>query len=424
MRLRRLAPLLLTLSLAASGCADANDASEMAGPGTPTIGDETYTPPSGEEAENPGGIQAGTLTAGAWDDNLNFDFFLGYLERLERQQLAGLPRVPRADRLVIDIKEGAGRAAAGAEVTVIHRGQELFRGPTGADGRVYYFPAWDQVAQGDELEIVASSGSARASTTARAGASSAVVTLADARVEEVLGLDVALVLDTTGSMGDELDYLKAEVEGISAAIHARYPTVDQRWALVVYRDHGDEYLVRSYDFSDLQTFRTMLRGQSYGGGGDLPEAPEVALDEAMRLSWRGGATARLLFHVADAPHHVGREGALLEGVRLARSKGVRIYPVAASGVDELAEATMRSEAQLTGGRYLFLTDDSGVGGAHKEPSLPCYLVTRLDKAMVRMVAMEVSGRRLEPEPADILRTGGNPQDGRCTLDDGEQVEVL
>ncbi len=63
-------------------------------------------------------------------------------------------------------------------------------------------------------------------------------------------------------------------------------------------------------------------------------------------------------------------------MRAARSLDVHIYPVASSGVDELTELTMRSAAQLTGGRYLFLTDDSGVGGAHMEPSIPCYFVTK------------------------------------------------
>ena len=58
---------------------------------------------------------------------------------------------------------------------------------------------------------------------------------------------------------------------------------------------------------------------------------------------------------------------------------------------------MRAEALLTGARYLFLTDDSGVGHAHAEPHIPYYDVQRLDSLMVRMVAMEVSGRPMEDQ---------------------------
>lgn len=72
---------------------------------------------------------------------------------------------------------------------------------------------------------------------------------------------------------------------------------------------------------------------------------------------------------------------------------------------------MRATAQLTGGRYLFLTDDSGVGGSHLEPSIPCYFVTRLNDAMLRMVDIEMSGEYREPDPATILRTGGDPRAG-------------
>jgi hypothetical protein len=85
---------------------------------------------------------------------------------------------------------------------------------------------------------------------------------------------------------------------------------------------------------------------------------------------------------------------------------------------------MRASAQLTGGRYLFLTDDSGVGGSHLEPSIPCYFVTRLNDAMLRMVDMEMTGEYREPEPASILRTGGDPTDGACTLESGETVRIF
>src|SRR5262245_23215819 len=61
-------------------------------------------------------------------------------------------------------------------------------------------------------------------------------------------LDVALVLDTTGSMTDELSYLQAEFDALSASIRERFPSSDQRWSLVLYRDEGDQYVTRGFDF--------------------------------------------------------------------------------------------------------------------------------------------------------------------------------
>jgi hypothetical protein len=98
--------------------------------------------------------------------------------------------------------------------------------------------------------------------------------------------------------------------------------------------------------------------------------------------------------------------------------------VASSGVDELTELTMRSAAQLTGGRYLFLTDDSGVGGEHKEPSIPCYFVTQLDAAILRMVDIEMTGVYREPTAAELVRAGGDPQEGACELQSGQTVFVF
>ena len=69
---------------------------------------------------------------------------------------------------------------------------------------------------------------------------------------------------------------------------------------------------------------------------------------------------------------------------------------------------MRSRAMLTGGQFMWLTDDSGVGEAHGEPHIPFYHVERQGRLMVRMVASELSGRRLDPNAEDIIRTVGNP----------------
>lgn len=239
-------------------------------------------------------------------------------------------------------------------------------------------------------------------------------------------LDISLVIDTTGSMGDELRYLQSEFTAISAAIETKYPGAEQRWSLVAYRDRGDDYTTRPFDFeTDPQVFRQHLAEQSAGGGGDFPEAPDAAFADMNQFSWRAdGATARLAFWVADAPHHDDKASALKSAIATAQAQGVHIYPVASSGVDELTELTMRSAAQLTGGRYLFLTNDSGVGGDHKEPSIPCYFVTKLDDAILRMVDIEMSGVYHEPTASEVIRTGGDPQNGACELESGQTVYVF
>jgi hypothetical protein len=144
-----------------------------------------------------------------------------------------------------------------------------------------------------------------------------------------------------------------------------------------------------------------------------------------QLTWRAdAATARIAFWVADAPHHGQNAPGMAAAIQGARSQGIHIYPVASSGIDEFTELTMRTAAQMTLGRYLFLPNDSGVGGPHKEPSIPCYFVTKLDSAILRMVDIELTGTYREPAPAEIVRTGGNPQNGACKLDSGVEVLVF
>ena len=237
-------------------------------------------------------------------------------------------------------------------------------------------------------------------------------------------LDVQLVLDTTGSMGDELAYLQSELDAIAAQVKTKFPNVTPRWSLVVYRDHGDDYVTRAFDFtSDTTRFRENLRAQRAGGGGDMPEAVVEGLGKGLDQRWRTApSVAKLAFWVADAPAHPGEGHELAEVIRSAKQKGVHIYPIASSDTDDTAEYQMRSAAQMTGGRYVFLTDDSGVGNAHAEPHIPCYAVTRLDKAIVRMIGVELSGRRVETEAGDVVRTVGAPDKaGKCQLPSGMLV---
>ena len=133
-----------------------------------------------------------------------------------------------------------------------------------------------------------------------------------------------------------------------------------------------------------------------------------ALEEALQLRWREGNTARVVFLVTDAPPHAQFMERTMKAADKLRKQGVAIYPVACSGYDNEAEFILRSCALLTGSQFIFLTDDSGVGNAHGEPHIPFYHVQKLDKMMIRMIAAELSGKRIEPEKDEIIRTVGRP----------------
>jgi von Willebrand factor type A domain len=323
-------------------------------PGDPGTGSSGALPPSdpgssSSSGSTPGGDpQVGKLTAGVWDDNLNYDFFGKYLTA--STGISGLSIFGQADRDAAHL-----RAAAQAS----------------------------------------------------------------AKTE----LDITLLLDTTSSMGDELSFLQQEFQTIADTVKAKFPQTTPRFGLVLYRDISDDYTTRPFPFTtDVAQFRANLAAQVAYGGGDIPEAVPEGLDAGVSLGWRTtDDVARVMFWVADAPQHHGEEQKVKAAVDTAVQKGIKIYPVGASGVDASAELTMRGTAQITGGRYVFLTDDSGVGNAHAEPHIPCYVVTKLEGAIVRMVESEMNGTRVEPAAADVIRTVGDPKDGKCTMKDQSTV---
>ncbi len=360
--------------------------------------------------------QAGQLTAGTWDDNANFDFYTTYLTTTMSSQIAGLPIIDRAGRVVILVETAGGEPVAGAQVQVTDGVGNVFTSTTGAEGRVLFFPGWNGFDIGSAITIMASLANDLARQTAVAGADTVTLTLGQTPHAEVGALDLAFVIDTTGSMGDELAYLQRELDTIVSGISAQFPSLTERFALILYRDTSDDYVVRSFDFTtDLAIFRQNLAAQSAGGGGDTPEAVDQGLAAAGKLSWRAGAAARVAFWIADAPHHVGLQNAVVSALKTAVASAVHIYPVAASGIDDLGEFTMRTAAEVTGGRYLFLTDDSGIGNSHALPHIPCYYVTSLESAIRRMVFTEVSGYYAAPLSTDIIRTSGDPQGQQCDL---------
>lgn len=201
-------------------------------------------------------------------------------------------------------------------------------------------------------------------------------------------LDLMIMCDTTGSMSDELEYLKVELEDIVKSIKSGNANIPTRVSVNFYRDTEDEYEVRQFPFSEnIDEVSEAIREQSAGGGGDFPEAVHTALDSAVNKHDWNADSVKIMFLVLDAPPHDDAQivDSVNKYIAQAAEKGIRIVPVASSGIDKSTEYLLRAMAFTTGGTYTFLTDDSGVGSGHIEPTVGAYNVEKLKDMMIRIV---------------------------------------
>ena len=200
--------------------------------------------------------------------------------------------------------------------------------------------------------------------------------------------DVAFIVDATGSMGDEIRFLQSDLSYIID--HASSATnVALRTAVVFYRDEGDQYLTRGKDFStDVANTQAFIAEQSANGGGDYPEAVHSALEATLQnFSWNESARARIAFLILDAPAHHQDDiiESLQSSITFYAKNGIKLIPVAASGVDKDTESMLRFFDLATGGTYVFLTDDSGIGYSHIKASVGDTDVEKLADLMLRLI---------------------------------------
>ena len=216
-------------------------------------------------------------------------------------------------------------------------------------------------------------------------------------------LDLAFLVDATGSMGDEMAFLQSELKDIVRRVRAVEPDLDIRMSVVFYRDRGDAFITKSLPFTrNADEAVSFISGTTADGGGDYPEDMNAGLEAMMRQRWSRDAVPQMLFLLADAPPHqyAGEDYTYHEAIQDAAANGIAIYPVAASGVDKPTEFLFRAMAAMTGGKYVFLTDDSGVGDSHEEPDITGYTVEKLNDLMVREIRSYVAAHTVPGRVAE------------------------
>ena len=214
-------------------------------------------------------------------------------------------------------------------------------------------------------------------------------------------VEIAFVVDATGSMSDEINFIKRDLNKIMYNAQNFYKDVSIKYGSVFYKDSTENYVTKHKDFTDvLSEALVYIDEQFAGGGGDMPEAVDAGLDVAInQLSWSEDTRSKLLFLILDAPAHNDEKviKRINELSRKAAKKGIKIIPITGSGINKSGEYLMRALALSTNGTYLFLTDHSGIGSGHIEPTVDEYDIKLLTERVSEIIKANIYYPKCEEE---------------------------
>jgi Mg-chelatase subunit ChlD len=374
-------------------------------------------PPSAVRPAPADPAPAAGVRAGEWDDNANYRDYVRWLKETPR----GIARLDVGDRRFLVVKDKDGKAVPNCKVTVTG-GQATATVVTMASGRALLFPRAYGL-DGEKLlaTAVCTQATVRAEIQNTLDSVSELVLASSRALPARRTIDLAFVLDTTGSMGEEIDAVKSTIRAVADKLATDQS--DVRIGLVEYKDRGDDNVTRTFPFSsNLAAFGRSVAGLSAGGGGDYPEDMQAGLAAALdNLDWRTDAVARLVVVIADAPPHLDYqdEKDYADAARRAASRGIKLYTVSASGMDGTGQIVMRQMAQFTGASNLFVlrggAGPQSVGGG--DPKSSCggtqeqYASGKLDQLIISKVRQELAS--IDADPMRIAGIGKDENSKPC-----------
>ncbi len=353
----------------------------------PAIAEPAPTPDEPIMDTRPGEI--GVLTAGEWRDHENWGFFTN-LVNTDLIQFPSFGLDP-CHRISVTVTNAAGESVPNAKVTLLDGdGAPIWHSVSDKNGTAYLFEANGKTGASLTASLDGAEVSADVPTSAGSDSQGAPELCSDKTI--ALTLDTApvalpntqimFIVDTTGSMGDEMLYLQSDFTAIAEEVG----DAGTQYAALFYKDDGDEYTTQYEGFTnDVSLLKQRLNAERANGGGDEPEAVAQALTEAfVTENWQDDAV-KVAFLIYDAPPHNGREGELQTAIERASELGIHLVPVVSSNGSRETELFGRAAAICTNGSYVFLTDDSGIGGSHLEPIIGDHEVEKLHDIIVRII---------------------------------------
>jgi Mg-chelatase subunit ChlD len=350
------------------------------------------------EAGRPAPPSASGLKAGFSDDNRQFNYFVNFLNTY-RDQVRHYP-INIRERISIRVIDTGKRSVANARIEVFSDKKSLVTGKTYADGTYLFFPSEYDGKYTSYRATVAVGQLRKEVLFDRQGKREITVPIEMERpVQKNVPLDIVFIMDTTGSMGEEISRLKSTIEIINLNLVSLSTKPKIRFGMVLYKDRDDEYLTRIIPLTgDLDKFRSELDRVNASGGGDEPEDLQSALKETVKkIAWNSDGI-RLAYLITDAPPHLdyGQDYTYATAARDARKAGIKIFSVGTGGLNLMGEYILRQIAQYTSAAYIFLTygekgeSEGGREGSVSHHTGANFQTDKLESIIIRLTKEELS----------------------------------
>lgn len=338
------------------------------------------------------------LRAGFADDNKQFNHFIAFLKKYA-SSVHHYP-INIKERIQLTVKDASGKSVPNAEVRIYSDSRLLSSGRTYADGSFLFFPSEyrkDLFRYKAEVRVLQRR---KKMSIDRQGRRDIEVLLDVPRaLPKSIPLDILFVLDTTGSMGEEIKRLKKTIEIINLNLSSLPSKPRVRFGMVLYKDRNDAYRTKIVPLTgDLDEFQKALSTVGASGGGDTPEDLQSALKEAMQnIDWNKDGI-RLAFIITDAPPHLdyGQTYTYKSASADAKKGGIKIHAVGTGGLNITGEYVLRQISQYTSGRYIFLTygeqgeSEGGRPGSVSHHTGSNYQTDKLEAIIIRFAREELS----------------------------------
>jgi hypothetical protein len=327
-------------------------------------------------------------------------------------------KLPTTNPIEVEAINEQGEPVVNAEVILFDsQGQKLYTAQTGLSGRALLWV--EEAVEAQHIEVAYGTASVRLDQPVRMSKGSQQASL-PVSCQQLPEADIVFLLDATQSMQDEFSSILPTLKSSGKKV-------------MLARDQGERYLVQA-----IEPEGAAFTYRAAGGGQDTESIDAILKEAIIQHDWNAGASSRLLVYITDAlPAYSEAAAADLNRlVQLADEKGVKILPVAASGINEEGEYLLQSLAMMTGGTYAWLEDSPHTEALHRFPLLQGDPAgSSLDQWIEQLISSHAAIDRCEDiatqpsvgiaeEAQTLIRCYPNPAVGQATLELPEEAEKI